>query len=110
MRMPTECKAVHHGCFTLLAGWDSPAPPPGCDFYEPSVSPACRRLFSKSAKYGVTHSANHLPGLEKCPPFVIVSTVADAAPHSEALGILWGLKDDFSLAGVLQPHFAAHIK
>ena len=37
-------------------------------------------------------------------------TVADAAPHSEALGILWGLKDDFSLAGVLQPHFAAHIK
>ena len=108
MRMQTVCKAVHHGCFTLLAGWDSPAPPPGCDFYEPSVSPACRRLFSKSAKYGVTHSANHLPGLEKCPPFVIVSTVADAAPHSEALGILWGLKDDFSLAGVLQPHFAAH--
>ena len=94
----------------FLPGGTAPHRLRGAILYEPSERPACRRLSSKSAKYGVTHSANHLPGLEECPPFVIVSTVADAAPHSEALGILWGLKDDFSLAGVLQPHFAAHIK
>ena len=34
----------------------------------PRMSPTPR-----SAKYGVTHGANHLPGLEKCPPLVVVS-------------------------------------
>ena len=38
--------------------------PIGC----PRMSPTPR-----SAKYGVTHGANHLPGLEKCPPLVVVS-------------------------------------
>ena len=39
------------------------------------LRPACRRLYSKSAKYGVTHGSNRLPGLEKCSPLVIGSAV-----------------------------------
>ena len=39
------------------------------------LRPAFRRLYSKSAKYGVTHGSNRLPGVEKCSPLVIGSAV-----------------------------------
>ena len=58
--------------------YDGLPPPPGWQLGAPSGGP---RMSPRPcvAKYGATHSANHLPGLEITSPFVIISSPGVAA-------------------------------
>ena len=58
--------------------YDGLPPPPGWQLGAPSGGP---RMSPRPcvAKYGATHSANHLPGLEITSPFVIFSSPGVAA-------------------------------